>query len=198
MHSFPSSPLPELPYPLPELSLFFSFRPIGRTSISSSSPSAVLVLCPRWRSIDFNPRRLLLCIFPLTTPVYSPFLSVCVSRKAALLHFPLTRWEKLPRRLRCGLPGATPSWIALTQKFFAPPAGKYRARLRLRGDARIVAVVYDYRPRKTMRALALANVCASSWRLALRIMLSTTYALRSATSAKSRREFYCGAARYAR
>lgn len=94
--------------------------------------------------------------------------------------------RKPPRARLCGLFGARPSRIALTQNSLHPlRAGRdYRAAgaFSAAGCIRLSAAENNAR--------GLANVC-EPWRTALRIMLSATYALCSATSARSRRGFYC-------
>lgn len=164
-----------------------------RTSISSSSLSAVL--CPlqyRFQSA-----------LPPSPRVHSPSRSALPRRRPVsavsvrLFHgsgsftFPVDSMRKSPARVSgSGLFGAGPSWIALTQNSLHFPR-----KLSCAPGALSAPVVYDYRPRETIRARAHAknwrDVCARArelWRFASRIMLSCSraYALRSATSAKSR------------
>jgi len=139
--------------------------------------------------IDFNPR-CLHPVFPLLplSALYPPFPSVCFA-EAALLHFPLTRWGTPDELIRIVWRGAILNRTCT--EFFALPSRKAIVPREPRFPRCIRLSAAENNAR------GLANVC-ESWRFASRIMLSITYALRSATSAKSRREFYCGPSRYAR
>lgn len=176
---------------------FQTISPPPRTnSISSSSPSAVLY--PLRCSIDFNPRCLYRGIFPLASYIRRLF------RGSGSFTFPLDSMRKPPARVLYGLFGAKPSWIALAQNSLRS-LGKGRKGGRVarggrggRGGGKERRCTFRIRCIRLSvaenNARCLTNVC-EPWRLASRIMLSTTYvyALRSATSGKSRREFYCSA-----
>lgn len=178
MHSFQTIPLVLVSASTPRLTLF---HPPHRRR--SSTPTLQVSISIHVASILYFP----------SSSVYPPFLSVCFA-EAALLHFPLTRWEN-PRR------EFYTDCLALSHlgshllRILCAPYGNYRASA---GEAKKKEGRCTFRIRCIRLSVAennarcLANVC-EPWRFAPRIMLSTTYALRSATSAKSRREFYCAA-----
>lgn len=129
------------------------------------------------------------------TPRIPPFpVHPSVSRKRL---FYISRWldEETPaRRAPVRIVWRRAILDRTYSEFFALPSRRKLSCSSPLGGARFpraaAPVVYDYRRRKTMRAAW--QTYASLGELASRIMLSTPYALRSATSAKSRREFYCG------
>jgi len=122
-------------------------------------------------------------------PRHPPFPSVCFA-EATLLHFPLTRWGNSQRACTDCLARSH-----LESHLLRILCTSFTRNHRVLG-AFSAPVVYDYRLVEN-NARDLANV-REPWRFASRIMLSTTYALRSATSAKLCREFYCGPSRYTR
>lgn len=125
------------------------------------------------------------CIFPPSSAI-----SVRLFRGSDSFTFPVDSMRKPPASLY-KLFGAGPSWIALTQNSLHSLHGKLSCLGSIfRACCIRLSVVEN-------NARGLANVC-EPWRFASRIMLSTTYALRSATSAKSCRGFYCGPSRYMR
>lgn len=106
--------------------------------------------------------------------VYPPFLSVCFA-EAALLHFPLTRWENPWREFYTDCLALSHLGSHLLRILRAPyrasTVGEDRERRRKEG-ALSASVVYDYRSRKTMRVAW--QTYASLGESPRRIMLSTT------------------------